>query len=170
MKLRGIACILFLALHFASARAATKQHDICGYRTMSDGTIFTLDIARSFDPHVTFKLCERKDPKENFLLITTASKGRGKHSTDRRIILDESSYARMVSLYDAALNYNVKDNNMGTDGSMWCLETTRGFTYSKACFYMPDDYPKNRGLSGLATLGEELWRFAKMEPIVGKLY
>lgn len=170
MRSYVVACLLLLTSPAVLARAAASKHDVCGDRTHYDGTVFTLDIERSFHPRVTFKLCQRTDPKENFLLITTESRNRPRHSTDRRISLDERAFARVVALYEAALSYNVKDDDSGTDGSMWCLETQRGFTYSKACFYMPSENSKARGLSGLSELGKELWHFAAMEPIVGELY
>jgi len=76
----------------------------------------------------------------------------------------------VVALYEDALGYNVRDSAMGLDGSDWCLETRRGFTYSKACFWTPVDRAKERGISGLSTLGQELWRLAAMDSSVGELY
>jgi hypothetical protein len=77
-------------------------------------------------------------------------------------------YKRIISLYERALDYDVKDNAMGFDGSGWCLETQRGFTYSKACFWTPEYETERRRLSGLLALGVELWRVAKLDS--AKLY
>ena len=73
-----------------------------------------------------------------------------------------------MSLYDMSLDYDVRLDVGGNDGSTWCLETQRGFTYSKACFWTPTDEPKRRKLNGLLELGRELWRIAKLDS--SKLY
>jgi len=164
----------FIALLVASwligSTPAHAEDDICGYRTLKTGTIFSLDIYRSFDPHVTFKVCAREDPAKNFLLVAVEPKKKPKRRTVRQLPLSAATYAHVVALYEEALSYNVKDSTLGLDGSSWCLETSRGFTYSKACFWSPMDNAKERGISGLSSLGQELWRIAEMDLSVGDLY
>jgi len=87
-----------------------------------------------------------------------------------KVSLNEATYRKLLTLYENALDYNVKDEAEGMDGSDWCLETQRGFTYSKACFWSPGAQPEERGLTGLAKLGEELWRIAATDPRDGPLY
>ncbi|HXI43592.1 MAG TPA: hypothetical protein VNH83_26655, partial [Bryobacteraceae bacterium] len=69
--------------------------------------------------------------------------------------------------YERALEYNVKDDALGNDGSSWCLETTRGFTYSKACFWSPEYNTEERHLTGMLALGRALWHLAAIDD---KLY
>jgi len=162
--------LLILAMTSLWSSSALAARDLCGYRTLEAGTVFSLSIDRSFDSHVIFKICARKDPNKNFLLVIVDSKGKSKHHESRQVSLSADTYAKVLALYDKALEYNVKDDGAGTDGSVWCLETQRGFTYSKACFWTPDDKPKERGISGLLVLGQELWRLAAMGPSDGELY
>jgi hypothetical protein len=91
--------------------------------------------------------------------------------SERKILLGEGVFEKLVALYEKALEYNVKDDAWGLDGSLWCLETQRGFTYSKACFWSPDYQSEKRGLIGMVNLGEELWRFAELnKKEIGPLY
>jgi hypothetical protein len=147
-----------------------SDNDKCGYRTVFDGTVFTLTIGRSFDPGVTFKLCQRKKPGQSFVLVAVDASDESNAKSETTLPLDENSYKALIKLYEAALDYNVKDDTMGLDGSGWCLETRRGFTYSKACFWTPGYETSKRGLIGLENLGNELGRLAKLEKTAGKLY
>lgn len=140
----------------------------CGYRTQYDGTVFTLTISRSFHPWVEFKLCERKNPEENFILVSTKSKEG--MITHRKIPTELDTYESLYELYFEALDYNVRDAIMGLDGSMWCLETRRGFTYSKACFWSPEYDDEKRGLVGLVKLGKKLWECTDIGSELGGLY
>ena len=83
-------------------------------------------------------------------------------------MVDTALYDKLVALYEKALDYDAKDDSMGSDGSSWCLETQRGLTYSKACFWTPQYETAKRRLNGLLLLGEELWRVAKLDS--AKLY
>jgi hypothetical protein len=155
--------VMFLALVAWLPRSASADADECGLRTHLTGTVFTLSINRSFDPGVKFEVCARKAPEPNFLRVVAESKLHSDAWTDRTITLDDSEYAKLLTLYEAALEYNVKDDAIGLDGSSWCLETTRGFTYSKACFWSPQYKTLPRRLSGMWALGEELWRLAELD-------
>jgi hypothetical protein len=145
----------------------TAAEEVCGYPTVVDGTVFSMTIARAFSGQVRFKLCAREDPQRNFLLISTQLPD-GQGWADRQISLDPVAYANVVELYENALEYDVKYDADGLDGSTWCLETQRGFTYSNACFWMPTDKTEARSLRGLVELGKELWRIAGMN--AGELY
>ena len=158
---------LVIVLGCGSALAADSE-DICGERTARSGTVFTLTISRSFEPDVSFKLCDREDKSKRFLLISTESSSRTDKWISKSAPLDSVSYGRVMSLYDKSLDYDVRVDVGGNDGSTWCLETQRGFTYSKACFWTPTDEPKRRKLNGLLELGRELWRIAKLDS--SKLY
>jgi hypothetical protein len=145
------------------APALASPDDICGERTARSGTVFTLSVDRSFEPGVTFKLCNREDKSSRFLLVSTQSKGHKDGWESKSVPLGPEAYERLVGLHEQALNYDVKIDVGGNDGSMWCLETQRGFTYSKACFWTPTDEASARRLDGLVALGRELWGLAKLE-------
>jgi hypothetical protein len=130
---------------------------------MFDGTVFTLTISRSFAMPVEFRLCEREDHSKRFLLTSKMTSWKTRNWVHEEIPLTAWMYARLQSLYDSALDYDVKFEMAGLDGSAWCLETERAFTYSKACFWSPSLQTKQRRLSGLWALGEELWRVAKLK-------
>ena len=144
--------------HPSMAHAATED---CGYRTVRDGTVFTLDIERSFDSPVTFQLCERTPPEISFVLVTTTK-------SSKKLPVDDATYKSIYSLYEASLDFDLRDSAMGSDGSVWCLETKRGFAYSKSCFWSPDHNSEQRRLGGLHALGVRLWQLAHLDPM--KLY
>ena len=131
--------------------------DVCGRRTLRSGTVFTLSVDRSFEPTVTFKLCNREDKSRRFLLVSTQATGHKDGWDSKSIPLGPEAYERLARLHEQALNYDVRIDVGGNDGSMWCLETQRGFTYSKACFWTPTEEASTRRLSGLVALGRELW-------------
>jgi hypothetical protein len=145
---------------------AHAKDDVCGIRSMRAGTVFSMSIGRSRvleNSYVEFKLCERTEPSQSFLLIHTETERPKKHSETRQLRVDESTYLNLVAMYERALDYDVKDDALGFDGSSWCLETTRGFTYSKACFWSPEVDTDKRRLTGMLALGRELWHLAGMD-------
>lgn len=154
-----LASVMLLGL--ASAQAGAE--DVCGESTARSGTVFTLSVERSFKPTVTFKLCNREDKSKRFLLVSTESRDHKDGWDTRSIPLGPQAYARVASLYEQSLDYDVRINVGGNDGSMWCLETQRGFTYSKACFWTPTEESRDRRLTGLVELGRELWELAKLD-------
>jgi hypothetical protein len=139
------------------------KEDVCGIPGRTVGTVFVLSIGRSMSVgrrHVEFKLCERGEPSESFVLIEVGSKQPGQHVEIRQLRIDETTFVKLVALYERALDYDVKDNAMGNDGSSWCLETTRGLTYSKVCLWSPDYNTTPRHLEGMLALGRQLWHLA----------
>jgi hypothetical protein len=142
---------------------ATGSEDVCGERTAQNGTVFTLTVDRSFEPSVIFKLCDREDKSKRFLLVSTQSSGHKDKWDTKTIPLGLQAYERVVSLYERSLDYDVRINVGGNDGSIWCLETQRGFTYSKACFWTPTEDASARRLIGLVELGRGLWKLAKLD-------
>jgi hypothetical protein len=139
---------------------------VCGIRSMRAGTVFSLSIDRSRvlqNSSVQFKLCQRTAPSQSFLLIHANTEQPKRHSEMRQLQVDESTYLNLVEMYEKALDYDVKNDAMGFDGSSWYLETTRGFTYSKACFWSPEYETENRRLTGVLALGRELWHLAGMD-------
>jgi hypothetical protein len=142
------------------------KDDVCGIRYVRGGTVFSLGIGRSRvleNSYVQFKLCQRPGPSKSFLLIHTETEQPKKHSETRQLPIDEGTYSDLFGLYDRALDYDVKNDTMGFDGSSWCLETTRGFTYSKACFWSPDVETDTRHLTDMLALGRKLWHLAGMD-------
>jgi hypothetical protein len=153
-----------LATLLGSAPAfATGTEDVCGERTARSGTVFTLTVERSFEPGVIFKLCDREDKSKRFLLVSTQSSVQKDGWDTKSIPLGLQVYERVASLHEKSLDYDVRINAGGNDGSNWCLETQRGATYSKACFWTPTEEPSARRLIGLVELGRELWKLAKWD-------
>ena len=125
-----------------------------------------MSISRSMSLNntpVEFKLCERKEPSQSFVLINVESAHSRKRSVTRQLVVDETTFVNLVGLYERALEYDVKDDALGNDGSSWCLETTRGFTYSKACFWSPEYNTEERHLTGMLALGRALWHLAGID-------
>jgi len=145
--------------------------DACDSHPSTGQTIFRLSMSRSFHPNVTFHLCERKNSEQSFLRFQITQRD-GQIDDARKIKLDSETYTRLLKLYYEAVEYNVRDDATGADGSSWCLETSRMFTYALACFWTPtpDVRAEERGLIGLYNLGRELWELAELESEIGRLY
>jgi hypothetical protein len=159
--------ILLLALSLGNNLALAEDlQNECGERRPQGGTIFTLVISQylSYEPKVEFTLCSRDVPPERFVVVKRQGSGESKDWKRKRIPLDQAEYKQLFSLYDQALSYDVRVEAMGSDGSTWCIETTRGFTYSKACFWTPSYDSRKRSLTGLVSLGRELWRISGLDP------
>lgn len=140
----------------------------CGPWNAYEGKVFSLDINTSFHGDVTFKLCKSKE--QNMLSVTKTKKkfeGETDNSTEtivrEYIKLSKKEYQSIYRGYEKALHYNTLDEVSGLDGSSWCIESQRNFTYTKACFWTPSHEPKSRGLDGLYQLGSQLWKFAGLE-------
>jgi hypothetical protein len=155
--------VLFFLLTIGLPLLGHARPNECGERNASGGTIFSLSMARAFHPNVEFKLCGRKESGKSFLLVTEQKSLGSRRANTRSIVLDEITKASVLSLYEKALDCNVKDETVGLDGSSWCLETTRVMTYSKACFWTPVSHADDRGIAGLQALGTELWRLGKFD-------
>jgi len=169
--MRKVVILISLSVLCSSATAAEKyKYGICHLRTAHHGTVFSLHIQRAFHVGIEFKLCEREEPGQNFLLVTRDPDEKNKDDERIKVSLNDATSQQLLTLYENALDYNVKYMAGGHDGSSWCLETTRGFTYSKACFWSPGSNPEERRLTGLLKLGQELWRIAAIEPRDGPLY
>jgi hypothetical protein len=115
-------------------------------------------------------LCERTSPGESFLLVASDSGNRSKKTLHKRIFLDEAKYDRLNELYEAALDFNARDDVMGVDGSDWCLETRRVSVDLRVCIWSPTMQTAERRLTGLASLGRELWHVSDIQQVVGNLY
>ena len=159
--------LMTLALvQMANASAAEE----CGYPSFRGGTVFTLGISRSFEPDVRFQLCKRVPVENSFMLVATDRTHDEIFGSIRAIPLTEKSFNLIYGLYDKSLGFDLRDDTSGFDGSLWCLETKRGSTSSKSCFWTPEHEPEKRKLVGLWNLGVELWRIADFKPSFGELY
>src|SRR5262249_46620700 len=76
---------------------------VCGEHTARSGTVFTLSVDRSFEPSVTFKLCNREDKSKRFLLVSTQSKGSKDGWDSKGIPLDAEAYERLARLHERSL-------------------------------------------------------------------
>ena len=175
MRLLLVFFILFSPVGFS-----IEWNDVhCGNWNAYQGKVFSLSISTSFHGNSTFKLCKQEDEdKSNYLVTITETFERKQNSIETvktEIVsitpLDKSQYIKINELFDLALESNLKDTETGTDGSSWCLESQRGFTYTKFCFFTPSSGHEHRGLSGLYKLGGYLWGISNLEERDGfKLY
>ena len=164
-----IVFLIFTPWSYASE--IPNYFDACDSHPSTGQTIFRLSIARSFHPDATFHLCERLKADESFLRIQVTQRD-GTNDESRELKLDPQTYSEIIDLYHEAVDYNVRDNAMGADGSRWCLETSRKFTFAIACFWTPtpEVRAEERGLIGLYNLGKTLWELAELESKIGKVY
>jgi len=156
---------LFLSLVSASAFSIEWADEDCGQWNAYEGKVFSLDIGTSFHGGVLFKLC--KSETQNFISVLTTQRTRKDEekeiietTTRKYIDISKEEYEKIFKLYETALQYNTLDESSGTDGSNWCMESQRSFTYTKACFWTPSYNSQKRGLKGLNELGSFLWEFA----------
>lgn len=159
---------VFVFLWSFPAFAIEWDDEDCGPWNAYEGKVFSLVVDTSFHGKVTFKLCKSKE--KNTLSITRsdfqfdAKLEKSTETTVREHIqLSKQEYDEIYSLYEKALRYNTLDKISGLDGSRWCLETQRGFTYTKGCFWTPGHRPKERGLDGLYNLGVHLWEISGLQ-------
>jgi hypothetical protein len=171
---RATIALLFAmaAVSTRIAHAADSDLQQCGIRNAYTGTIFSLSIDRirrvEFR-NTTFYLCARRWPDASFLLVRSES-GRGKLAdVTKRIALSSETFKELVSLYEAALDVNLKDDTDGMDGSDWCLDTTRVSVSFRGCFWSPTLKADERGLAHLAALGRAVWHMGDLGPEVGNL-
>jgi len=160
-----IGSILLLALA-GSASAADDFACVHGNPHLALGkfTFEIVDRATAFDKPTAFRLCQTSGKAS--LLIRTKVGGRMKV---RAISLTEEQTSHLDSLYEAALGANFKDDDIGLDGSSWCLETARGSNSLKACFWSPTSGAEKRGLAAFAVLGTALWNLADFGNTNGRL-
>lgn len=160
-----------LLLRFNSVFAVESQDADCGRFNAYEGKVFSFEIASNFD--VTFKLCKSKKQDTLFVSATNLrffDKDVKTPATIRKHIkLSKEDYQTIFQLYEIALKYNTLDAGMGNDGSSWCLESQRAFTYTKACFWSADYRTEERGLEGLYNLGIYLLNFSGLEKGISRL-
>jgi len=159
---------MILVVWSGSSLAIELEDEDCGPWNRYEGKVFSLEVGTSFHGSVTFKLC--KSEEQNFLSVKTRhivleNENRGGTETIVRqyINISKDEYQKIFKHYEKALAYNTLDNVSGLDGSTWCIETQRSFTYSKACFWTPSHNPDARGLEGLYSLGNYLWQFSGLD-------
>ncbi|BBN81463.1 hypothetical protein PA25_14480 [Pseudoalteromonas sp. A25] len=160
---------IFLILTFLSTAALSIEwaDEDCGQWNAYKGKVFSLDIGTSFHGRALFKLC--KSETQNFISVLTTQSSRKDEvkeivetTTRKHINISKEEYEKIFNLYEVALQYNTLDKSSGTDGSNWCIESQRSFTYTKACFWTPSYNSEERGLKGLNDLGSYLWEFANL--------
>jgi hypothetical protein len=169
------AAIVFLfamALLMRTAGAATLESKQCGIRNAYTGTVFSLSIDRvrrvEFR-NTIFYLCGRKWPDASFLLVRSESGQKTLPDVNKRVLLSSAKFDELATLYEAALDLNLRDDTDGMDGSSWCLDTTRVSVSFRGCFWSPTYSGDQRGLGHLAALGRALWHLAELGPAVGQL-
>ena len=150
--------LTFIALFsvFSFVSAGEMDELGCGEPSKNKGKVFELNMSLSFHGDVEYKLCRNID---KYILLVETSKSNNKEILE----LKSNEVEIILKKYEKALEYNTKDKEMGLDGSSWCLETKRGFTYLKACFWSPGYEPQKRGLAGLNDLGTYLFDISKLK-------
>jgi hypothetical protein len=167
---RAVIRLIELGFFLFSSSVCTAQQtqlpDPCDFQPE-----LILDVTRTLHPYdATITVCSHWDLATKFLRIRVLPKRAGAEVVERVMELDHPTYLQVAELHAQALRYNVMDDSLGPDGSRWCLETNRGATYLKACFWTPSADPAKRGLEGLYRLGEFLWGVATLEQQIGRLY
>ncbi len=174
---------LILLTNLCFAEPATED-DInnCALQWTDRGRAFSLEISRSFDDDVEFVVCARdEDPSELYILVAVSKNMLGRKLfirgepeptiTRTKFAIDSAIYNRLMSLYDVALDYDVRDVQRMLDGSTWCLERKwSNQVERRACFASPGFETEERKLVGLLELGNELWAIASAELNIGRLY
>jgi hypothetical protein len=120
---------------------------------------FTFEVterARAPGENVAFRFCRGRE--HAFLLVRVEKRGEPK-----RIPLSDEQSAKILGLYDRALDSNFKDDVIGLDGASWCLETKRGSNSLRACLWSPTNDAEKRGIVGFLALGNALWGIAGLD-------
>ena len=153
-----------------SAQAFQWDDSDCGRKNAKEGKVFELNIGMSRTSSFSFKLC--KKPDKDFLILASNNKPTksNKKTTKKTIKLTKEQTEKLVEKYINALKYNTLDDATGLDGSSWCIESQRGFTYTKACFWTPGYNSEERGIAGLNELGIYLWKISELKKQGFKLY
>ncbi|MGI5310810.1 hypothetical protein [Rheinheimera sp. WS51] len=160
--------LLFLLLWPFCTHAIEWEDEDCGSWNAYQGKVFSLEVGTSFHGQVTFKLCKSKEQstlavKVHRIQFDEKSEKSTETIVREHIKLSNQKYDEIYSRYEQALKYNALDEISGLDGSNWCLESQRGFTYTKGCFWTPSHEPKERGLEDLYNLGVYLWSVSGLE-------
>ena len=129
---------------------------------------FGFSITASKAPYeiAEFKLCNIRG--EYSLLQRVRERG-AEFGAPKKILLQESESLNLLRTYDSAINFNVRDNQTGFDGSSWCLTRPGTGSYLQACFWSPSYQAEKRGLQGVVGLGQELWRLSKLSAKYGEI-
>jgi len=163
--------LILLCFLISSSTLASEWNDVdCGRKNAKEGKIFELNISMSFHGSIGFKLC--KKPDQHFLVLTSNLKSTDKNSKSNKktIRLSKEQTGILNGKHIKALKYNTLDDALGLDGSSWCIESQRGFTYTKACFWTPGHNSEKRGLVGLNELGIHLWEISGLKEQGIRLY
>lgn len=159
--------IFFLLWPFCTHAIEWEDED-CGTWNAYEGKVFSLDVGTSFHGQVTFKLCKSEEQSTLAVAVHRMQFDEKSEKSTETIVrehikLSKQKYDEIYIRYEQALKYNALDEISGLDGSSWCLESQRGFTYTKGCFWTPSHKPKERGLEGLYNLGVYLWSASGLE-------
>lgn len=165
MKAIGRILLSMLLLQSSVVIARDAYDEDCWLRTLSQGKVFALEIADSSLNRLTFKLCKVEDEYRLVKIEDTTTRQNenfySKRVVERQsLILSGNQYEKIHKLYLAAMTYNALDDGQGYDGSIWCIDSQKGSTATRACFWTPAHNPKERGLSGIHNLGVHLLKFS----------
>ena len=132
------------------------------------GVIFGFSISASKAPYeiAEFKLC---NVKGEYSLLQRVKERGTEFGALNKISLLEPESLNLLRTYDSALNFNVRDNQTGFDGSSWCLTRPGVGSYLHACFWSPSYQSEKRGVQGIVGLGQELWRLSKLSAKYGEI-
>src|SRR5262245_20716942 len=84
---------IFISLcFFCSTAIAGEKYGICHYRTAHDGTVFSLHISSAFGGGIDYKLCEREEPGQSFLLVTRYAAEDDKPGEPTKVSLNDATY------------------------------------------------------------------------------
>jgi hypothetical protein len=124
------------------------------------GFVFSVHDNLITTPDVEYTLCVRRSSKDGELGIMRQIRKGSVKTVTSHIPLDAHQYPLLVSLFETALDNNIRDDQEGLDGTTWCLASSRGGTDVRACFLAPSpEQAEKRGLDGLSKLAAALRQF-----------
>jgi len=162
--------ILLTFLFSGPAMAYGWDDEDCGRKNAKEGKVFELNIGMSFHGSFGFKLCKKLDKESLVIFSKNKSNELSNEPNKKTIELTKKQSEILNNKCIAALKYNTLDDSTGLDGSSWCIESQRGFTYTKACFWAPGSNTEKRGLIGLHDLGTHLWEISGLKAQGIRLY
>jgi hypothetical protein len=145
--------VFAILLSFVSIGAISAPRFSADY---SYGKELELSISPSFSDSVVFTVVSAEDGV--YLVRRIFAHGDLRWDdvkSEAHIKLSEPEYAKVMSLLDGALSFDLKDGIALEDGSLWQLETTR-YQWMKIRISTPEYETESRGYEGLIALSKYL--------------
>lgn len=153
----------------AAASAVAQSRDSCELSLEK----FCFEIVRTFHKPVVFSFYETPERSTLFVKIYSGKGGYewGEVETRYSVDLSAEQTRDLTERFEAATKIPHQDQGLGTDGSMWFLETLQNGFYLRVGFWAPHWDSENRNLADFVYLGTFLWEISEIaKHEVGSLY